>query len=188
MLSQNYKCIYFQLPDCSSKPSVLCHACFCLRFSFQHALPQKVLPTSNPSSSTYQETTNTAKEWAFQALLVEHQSAFKYLIWLTWTHFHFQQAAHDLRELYTIHPPLPIAQSYTPPLLPCKTAIMSAVSPLHPQAVFSPSSYSVTTLKYNTCRTHDGANYVKMHFWLTQFTRLCEFQCTSCLVLVYHTA
>lgn len=44
MLSHHYKCTYFQLPDCSSQPSVLCHACFCLRFSLQRALPQKVLP------------------------------------------------------------------------------------------------------------------------------------------------
>lgn len=80
-LSRHYKCTYFQLTDCSSQPSVLCHACFCLRFSLQYALPQKVLPTNHQVPPFIdQETTNPATERAFQALLVEHQSAFKYLL------------------------------------------------------------------------------------------------------------
>lgn len=85
-LSHHYKCTYFQLPDCSFQPWVVCQACFCLRFSLQCTLPQKVFPTNyQVPPLTYQETTNPATEWAFQAHLVEHQPAFKSLLWLMWT-------------------------------------------------------------------------------------------------------
>lgn len=190
MLSHHYKCTYFQLPDCSSQPSVLCRACSCLHFSVQHALPHKVLPTNyQVPPLTYQETTNPATEWTFQTLFVEHQPAFKYLLWLMQTHSHFQQAACDLRIVQNspsfTHCPS-YTQSYTP-LLPCKTEVMSSCWLTVPPVVFSPSSCSVTTLKY-LCRPHDISNCIKLHLWLIQFTRPCKFQWPSCLVLVYHTA
>lgn len=68
-----------------------------------------MLPTNHQVPPfIYQETTNPATERAFQALLVEHQSAFKYLLWLMWIHSHFQQAAHDLRIIFTFLCPLPL--------------------------------------------------------------------------------
>lgn len=78
--------------------------------------------------------------------------------------------------------PLPLLPSVTP-CCPARQQSCPAVD-----SHCTPSPCSVTTLKCNTCRPHDITNYIKSHLWLLQLTRLCEFLCPSCFVLVYHTA